>query len=395
MHGTLCGAALPIFLVLGAFGSARLAHANELPWGSAELVATIKIPSFRATGFAAIARDQWVLSDGDLAFAVVRVTPDGWTPLTNAPDCDELFYRRVFGETEPRLLMATANNLVSLDPDTGSFSTCSGGPNVQSLGLAADGGVCFEPRQLSGRMYAVTECGTASVVATGLPEWTDFTGCSPTYLSIGQGHWLCTYREGDSCVTSIFDGTGNLITPAIFVTNPTSESSFGNYIQPIPTPETAAGMTFGMVEGESLVGFRLTGETMLLADGIALNEGDTGRVVFDPAPEVPGSAFVMRSSVGVTRIYRLNSSGPDCDADGVSDATEIAAGAPDVNGNGVPDACECLADLFADGQVDGADLGILLNQWGLGKGAVADINRDGSVDGADLSILLNSWGACP
>ncbi|MFM1816950.1 MAG: Dockerin type domain [Pseudomonadota bacterium] len=55
----------------------------------------------------------------------------------------------------------------------------------------------------------------------------------------------------------------------------------------------------------------------------------------------------------------------------------------------------CVADLFVDEQVDGADLGILLNQWGLGKGAVADINRDGAVDGADLSILLNSWGACP
>ena len=55
----------------------------------------------------------------------------------------------------------------------------------------------------------------------------------------------------------------------------------------------------------------------------------------------------------------------------------------------------CLADLFVDGQVNGADLGIALSQWGQGKGAVADINRDGIVNGADLSILLSSWGACP
>ncbi len=86
---------------------------------------------------------------------------------------------------------------------------------------------------------------------------------------------------------------------------------------------------------------------------------------------------------------------PDCDGNGIPDAAEIAGGAADINGDRIPDDCQCLADLFADGQVDGADLGILLNQWGLGKGAVADINRDGAVDGADLSILLNSWGACP
>jgi hypothetical protein len=55
----------------------------------------------------------------------------------------------------------------------------------------------------------------------------------------------------------------------------------------------------------------------------------------------------------------------------------------------------CVADLFVDGVVNGADLGIALSQWGQGKGSVADINRDGIVNGADLSILLSAWGACP
>jgi len=86
----------------------------------------------------------------------------------------------------------------------------------------------------------------------------------------------------------------------------------------------------------------------------------------------------------------------DCDSDGFGDACELASGeAVDLDASGVPDSCECLADMLVDGQVDGADLGILLSQWGPRKGAVADINRDGAVDGADLSILLNSWGACP
>lgn len=51
-----------------------------------------------------------------------------------------------------------------------------------------------------------------------------------------------------------------------------------------------------------------------------------------------------------------------------------------------------LGDLNGDGLVDGADLGILLGDWGAG-GVPADLNGDGLVDGADLGILLGNWGA--
>ena len=99
---------------------------------------------------------------------------------------------------------------------------------------------------------------------------------------------------------------------------------------------------------------------------------------------------------GVPDTCDLAAGVPDCNGNLVPDSCDIASGdSSDYNANGIPDPCECLADLFVDGHVNGADLGILLNQWGLGKGAVSDINRDGTVNGADLSILLNSWGACP
>lgn len=49
------------------------------------------------------------------------------------------------------------------------------------------------------------------------------------------------------------------------------------------------------------------------------------------------------------------------------------------------------ADLNADGVVNGADLSILLGDWG-GKG-IADLNGDGIVNGADLSIMLGDWSA--
>ncbi len=49
------------------------------------------------------------------------------------------------------------------------------------------------------------------------------------------------------------------------------------------------------------------------------------------------------------------------------------------DGGGTP----CPSDLNGDGQVGGADLGILLQNWGNPFG------------GADLGALLQSWGACP
>ena len=49
-----------------------------------------------------------------------------------------------------------------------------------------------------------------------------------------------------------------------------------------------------------------------------------------------------------------------------------------------------LADLNCDNKVDGADLGILLGDWGPGSGG-SDLNHDGKVDGADLGILLGEW----
>jgi hypothetical protein len=48
------------------------------------------------------------------------------------------------------------------------------------------------------------------------------------------------------------------------------------------------------------------------------------------------------------------------------------------------------ADLNGDGVVNGADLAILLGQWG-GPGS-ADLNGDGVVGGADLALLLAAWG---
>ena len=63
---------------------------------------------------------------------------------------------------------------------------------------------------------------------------------------------------------------------------------------------------------------------------------------------------------------------------------------------GAASACDCLADVAADGSVNGGDLGIVLSAWGVADAlGTGDVNHDGVVDGADLAGLLGSWGACP
>lgn len=58
----------------------------------------------------------------------------------------------------------------------------------------------------------------------------------------------------------------------------------------------------------------------------------------------------------------------------------------------------CPADLNGDGIVDGADLSLLIQSWGLTdycpENLPADLNGDGTVDVLDLVLLREQWGAC-
>jgi hypothetical protein len=91
----------------------------------------------------------------------------------------------------------------------------------------------------------------------------------------------------------------------------------------------------------------------------------------------------------------------DCNSDGIVDYGQILQGRlADANADGVPDTCQvptCAdADIYRDFNVNGADLGILLSQWGPNTPLTeSDLNGDGVVNGADLGLLLSFWGACP
>ena len=97
---------------------------------------------------------------------------------------------------------------------------------------------------------------------------------------------------------------------------------------------------------------------------------------------------------------------PDCDGNGIADELDIAAGTPDTNTDGIPDTCQCgtipslpaccPGDLNHDAEVGGADIGLLLSNWGpCASACLYDLNNDDKVNGGDLGLLLSGWGPCP
>ena len=55
-------------------------------------------------------------------------------------------------------------------------------------------------------------------------------------------------------------------------------------------------------------------------------------------------------------------------------------------------SCPPAGDLDGNGRIDGADLTILLGEWGASDGrSGSDLDLDGVVDGADLTIMLGNW----
>lgn len=156
---------------------------------------------------------------------------------------------------------------------------------------------------------------------------------------------------------------------------------------------TANGVRFDLLSGDSVVWSQtMTASSQPVSVWLDVASSAPIRIRADGLGNCGGDGFSSR-----LLIYA-----PDCDGNQVVDATQISLSPGlDANGNQRLDCCEgtytcCPTDLFANRQTDGADLAILLSQWGPNTGStVCDFNMSGSVDGSDLATLLAAWGPCP
>lgn len=84
----------------------------------------------------------------------------------------------------------------------------------------------------------------------------------------------------------------------------------------------------------------------------------------------------------------------DCNSDGIRDAWSIMHGAWDFNENWVPDSCERTpGDMDMSGDINFADVSLLLLDFGSCPGCPTDLDGSGTVDFADVAMLLSSYGA--
>ncbi len=96
---------------------------------------------------------------------------------------------------------------------------------------------------------------------------------------------------------------------------------------------------------------------------------------------------------------------PDCNLNGVPDATDISNGtSDDVNGDGIPDECQdlaCAGDTNCDGQVDFGDINSFVAALTEGAycddGSNADVDGNGGVGFEDINpfVTLLTGGGLP
>lgn len=194
--------------------------------------------------------------------------------------------------------------------------------------------------------------------------------------AFGNDPYIVEVSEDGVSWTTVTPPTRDVLFPTLGYTDSgpfdtTPGSALTDFIKPVDPALTSADL------------FMLTH-----AEIVALYDGSGGGAGYDLAGTGLASiSYVRISNPGDPR--RTAS----VEIDAISRVTPTASGSI---------ADFVTSDTFlppADGVVDGADLAVLLGEWGTNPGSIADIvdtntfqpPADGVVDGADLAYLLGEW----
>ena len=136
--------------------------------------------------------------------------------------------------------------------------------------------------------------------------------------------------------------------------------------------------------GPNMIGFYENDKNFAWA-GLTLGGDDVGQLQLIDNEHGPGDAlYVYTLTAGPGSLLDLN---------GITLYYVVSNIDPDatiINGTPIP---IIPGDVDGDGDVDQADLGVLLADWGCtGGDCPGDINGDGDTDQSDLGVLLAHWG---
>ncbi len=213
-----------------------------------------------------------------------------------------------------------------------------------------------------------------------------------TYIVIGDG----TAAQGSGVIEAAINLLGQTMPKSGFFL--AAEDTFT-----LATPDLVTSVNFENTDNVThMLVWNFTGSV-----GEDLDTDDDGMLDVTPWEQVVDSVAIVGAGPGES-IYSPNVVGPDgefvpghvyrCDNTGAwtIGPFDVVVGVDTPGASNT--ACEaptCEGDLNDDGVVNGADLAIMLGEWGKCAGCVGDLNGDNIVNGADLAILLGAWGDCP
>lgn len=321
------------------------------------------------------------VGDGDTSFDTTGATT---SPLALDPQCDEgfgvAFVKDLWFAYQASCtgtVTVSTCNAASYDTRLAVYSDCIGtlvACNDDAAGCALTSSLQFS--STAGSTYYIRVGGYAA------------GGTGTLSVSCTKGGGGCTSNDTCACATAIALGDTAFNTTGASSDAPTSSPAFcGSFgtgffrdVWFAYTPTEAGHLTVSTCN-QATYDTRLELWSGCPSDGssvvLVCNDDGEGCATFTSFMEADVSC-------GATYYVRVGSYSSGTTGSGTLTLALT---------NTTPCAPPCPADINGDGQVNGADLGLLIGNWG-GSGT-GDLNNDGLVNGADLGILIGNWGPCP
>ena len=183
------------------------------------------------------------------------------------------------------------------------------------------------------------------------------------------------------------------------VWNHNSDAAMGSFAVPVPASATITSWDFDGVDSPRS-GLELYGdESGHRADWNIERAGDTIRFSTTPFLGEPDQVKYPKGVLpnplewGSMYNFRFTCDVPPTEESSVELGLFRMAAFGETTMVGPSITSTCLGDVNGDGQVDAADLGLLLGAWNTSN-PETDINGDGNTDASDLGLVLGAWGKC-